>query len=188
MRGLPGIRPWIGYLPHGAEGYFRQLAPDMNLACQQGETLGERLDYLLTLALANGAGKAVVMDSDSPDLPGSYLTQAFAELDRHDVVIGPTRDGGYYLIGMKKPHPVLLREVQMSTPQVLSDTLKLAALHQIRVSLLPEWYDVDTIADLRQLQSVISTNRPERPECSFPAIARHTWQWLAKTNLPTGQP
>ncbi len=64
------------------------------------------------------------MDSDSPTLPPAFLSQAFTALaDGADVTIGPCDDGGYYLIGIKKPIPRLLREVQMSTPTVTADTI-----------------------------------------------------------------
>jgi rSAM/selenodomain-associated transferase 1 len=156
MRKVPNVRCVIGYLPEDAREYFRQLAPDMGLTCQHGTSLGERLDHLLTEALLGGSQQAVVMDSDSPTLPAAYLSQAFDELADADVVLGPTRDGGYYLIGMKQPRPRLLREVQMSTPRVLADTLVLASASGLTVSLLPSWYDVDTAEDLHRLEDEIA--------------------------------
>jgi hypothetical protein len=172
MRKVPGVQRAIAFLPEDAGGYFNQLAPDMVLTPQRGAALGERLDHLLSEALANGAPRAVVMDSDSPTLPPDYLVQAFKRLDEADVVLGPTRDGGYYLIGLKQPQPHLLRQVQMSTPHVLADTLALAEATGLTVSLLPTWYDVDTIADLHQLDSEITAN----PNGIAPATRR----WLAQ--------
>lgn len=82
-----------------------------------------------------GAQQAVVLDSDSPTLPAAYVAQAFAQLDGpSDVVLGPCEDGGYYLIGLKRPQPPLLREVPMSTPWVVRDTLALAAQLGLRVA------------------------------------------------------
>lgn len=168
-----GFQGVIGYLPEPAEPYFRHLAPDMHLTRQCGATLGERLDHLLTEALACGARRAVVMDSDSPTLPVEYLSLAFEGLAEADVVLGPTRDGGYYLIGMKQPHPDLLRCVQMSTPHVLTDTLALAEAANLNVTLLPPWYDVDTIADLHELDQELRQISPHR--------AAATRRWLAET-------
>jgi glycosyltransferase A (GT-A) superfamily protein (DUF2064 family) len=92
------------------------------------------------------------MDSDSPTLPATSLLAAFAHLASDaDVVLGPCDDGGYYLIGLKQPAPRLLREVQMSTPHVVADTLALAAAEGLRVKLLPAWYDVDDVAALVRL-------------------------------------
>ena len=152
MRRVPNVQRTIVYLPEDAEGYFRQLAPDTALTRQQGATLGERLDHLLNA----GASCAVVMDSDSPTLPSAYVAQAFDRLDSADVVLGPCRDGGYYLIGVRQPQPRLLREVPMSTPTVLRDTLALADELGLRVALLPEWYDVDTVAELNHLAEEIA--------------------------------
>jgi len=155
MRSVPLVQNYIVYLPEEAVGYFQTLAPDMILFSQRGETLGERLDHLLTHALHNGADKAVVVNSDSPSLPPAYLHQAFIALDGSDVVLGPAEDGGYYLIGMKSPHPELLLGVEMSTPRVLADTLDLADRHELRVSILPGWYDVDTQEALLRLREEV---------------------------------
>jgi uncharacterized protein len=175
MRQVAGVQRKIGFLPEAAQGYFQQLAPDMELACQRGASLGERLDHLLTDALANGVRRVVVMDSDSPTLPPEFISRAFDRLTGADVVIGPTRDGGYYLIGMKQPQSQLLRQVQMSTPHVLADTLALAESTGLAVSLLPAWYDVDTIDDLYQLDSEIATLNKN-------GIATATRDWLARTD------
>lgn len=171
MRQVPDVRRFIAFLPEDAEGYFQLLAPDMRRTPQRGETLGERLDHLLTDALSNGAERAVVIDSDSPSLPAEYLLRAFDQLDQSDVVIGPTQDGGYYLIGMKRPQSHLLRQVEMSTPHVLTDTLALAENSGTTVSLLPLWYDVDTLADLHRLQAEISGLQD--------GIAANTRRWLS---------
>jgi rSAM/selenodomain-associated transferase 1 len=171
MRQVPDVSRTVVYLPAGAEGYFRALAPDMALTPQRGADLGERLDTLLTAALAGGVGQAVVMDSDSPTLPAAYVAQTFELLaSSADVVLGPCDDGGYYLIGLKQPQPRLLREVQMSTPYVVRDTLSLAAELGLRVALLPQWYDVDTAAELDRLRDEIRESPPE--------VARHTRAFL----------
>ena len=175
MRQVHGVQRVIGFLPEGAREYFRQLAPEMGLTCQLGASLGERLDHLLTETLASGSQRAVVMDSDSPTLPPEYISQAFDRLADADVVIGPTRDGGYYLIGMKRPQSHLLRQVQMSTPQVLADTLALAESTGLSVSLLPTWYDVDTMADLYQLdEEIVSLSKN--------GTASATGDWLTRTD------
>lgn len=163
MREVNDVQRAIAYLPEDAAGYFRTLAPDMRLTPQRGADLGERLANLLGDALEGGAGQAVVMDSDSPNLPSAYLRQAFAALDGPaDVVLGPCDDGGYYLIGMKRPEPRLLREVPMSTPQVTQHTLALAHELGLRTALLPMWYDVDTVAELVRLQGELRVTPAER--------------------------
>jgi rSAM/selenodomain-associated transferase 1 len=173
MRTVIGVQRKIAFLPSEARDYFEHLAPDMELTRQDGESLGERLDHLLTEALDGGSERAVVMDSDSPTLPAKYISQAFDELTFADVVLGPTQDGGYYLIGLKQPQPHLLRQVQMSTSHVLADTLALAGASNLAVSLLPTWYDIDTIDDLSRLGGELSGT-------SDNGSARATRQWLAR--------
>jgi rSAM/selenodomain-associated transferase 1 len=173
MRQIPNVECGIAFLPEAARDYFSTLAPDMQLSLQQGDDLGARLDHLLTVALEAGASQAVVMDSDSPTLPPDYLVQAFDALDGpSDVVLGPCEDGGYYLIGMKRPQPRLLRDVQMSTPHVVRDTIALAEQLGLKVALLPTWYDVDTVAELDRLRAELR---------DAPAhVARHTHAFLAE--------
>jgi uncharacterized protein len=151
-RAVSGVVRSIAYLPHEEDKYFRQLAPDFELLPQVGASLGERLDNALTRCLSDGYERAVIMDSDSPTLPSTFVAQAFDALDDADVTLGPCEDGGYYLIGLRRPQPRLLREVRMSTPDVLRDTLALAEQDSLRVALLPTWYDVDTIQELDRLR------------------------------------
>lgn len=175
MRAVPGVTRGLVYLPEEATAYFRNLTPDFVLTLQQGVDLGERLDHLLTAALAQGAPSAVVMDSDSPTLPVAYVQAAFAHLDEGaDVVLGPCDDGGYYLIGLRAPQSRLLREVQMSTPTVLRDTLAIADALQLRVALLPTWYDVDTAAELQRLRQELQ----DRAQGSLASPAHHTRAFL----------
>jgi glycosyltransferase A (GT-A) superfamily protein (DUF2064 family) len=88
------------------------------------------------------------------------------------VVLGPCEDGGYYLIGLKRPQPRLLRDVQMSTPYVVRDTLVLAEQIGLKVTLLPTWYDVDTVAELDRLRAELRAAPPH--------TARHTRAFLAE--------
>jgi hypothetical protein len=173
MRQVPDAQRIIAYLPEGAKDYFRALAPDFDVLPQRGADLGERLDRALTHCLSNGYDKAVIMDSDSPTLPAECLIEAFEQLDRADVTLGPCDDGGYYLIGLKRPAPRLLREVQMSTPNVVRDTLSLAAAEQLAVAQLPQWYDVDTAAELGRLCDELLSLPPQR--------ARHTRRVVLNT-------
>ncbi len=162
-RGVPHVTRGINYLPREAEQYFRALAPDFDLLLQTGNDLGERLDYALTHCLENGFDRAVIMDSDSPTLPADYLARAFNALDDNDVVLGPCADGGYYLIGLKKPAPRLFLEIKMSTPFVVRDTLELARQENLRAALLPEWYDVDTANELEQLRAELKRGAEDAP-------------------------
>jgi hypothetical protein len=157
VRCVPETDHLIAFLPAEARPYFAALAPDFELVLQEGTGLGERLDNALTGCLRRGYERAVIMNSDGPTLPSTHLAQAFAALrNGAEVVLGPSEDGGYYLIGVRQPVPRLLREVRMSTPTVLADTLALAAEEGLRVELLPAWYDVDEAADLARLASELA--------------------------------
>jgi len=171
MRQVQDAHHVIAYLDE--LDYFQRLAPDFELIPQNGHDLGERLDNALTLYLSRGCEHAVIMDSDSPTLPSDYLSQAFNVLsDGADVVLGPCDDGGYYLIGIKKPTPRLLREVQMSTPTVADDTIALAKEEELNLVALPVWYDVDDVRSLSRLIKEINNHHP--------AAAQHTRQFLSQ--------
>jgi glycosyltransferase A (GT-A) superfamily protein (DUF2064 family) len=121
--------------------------------------------------LQQGYRYVAAMNSDSPTLPVTYLAQAFAALQQEeiDLVLGPSEDGGYYLIGCKRAYPRLVREVTMSTDHVLKDTLSIAAEMKLNVHLLPTWYDVDTAVDVARLQEELMLNT---------AVANHSRQYL----------
>ena len=162
MRRVPNVQHEIAYLPEQERAYFAGLAPDFGLHLQQGADLGARLDEALQHYLDAGAGSVVIMDSDSPTLPAACLPQAFSALESGaDVVLGPCDDGGYYLIGLTRSAPRLLREVHMSTPTVTEETLALAAAEGLKVSLLPTWYDIDEIVSLQRLASELEEAGPE---------------------------
>jgi rSAM/selenodomain-associated transferase 1 len=174
MQRVEGVQPIIAYHPDEAAPFFRRFAPSgFAFIPQVGADLGERLDHALTHCLQGGYRQAVVMDSDSPNLPLDVLQQAFQTLDDPtvDVVIGPCDDGGYYLIGLKAPCAALFREVTMSTATVRAETEQQAQAHGLRVARLPTWYDVDTYDDLLRLRQALAAQ---------PApCARHTWAFLS---------
>src|SRR5258708_474667 len=163
--------PILCYLPAGAENYFREIAPDFALELQAGRDLAERLEHATTTMLTErNYDQVVIMDSDSPTLSADYLCQAFTALDNADVSLGPCDDGGYYLIGLKRPAPALFLKVQMSTPQVVADTLAIALSLDLRVAQLPGSFDIDYVADLRRLIEVLD---------QLPAsVAVHTREFL----------
>jgi hypothetical protein len=173
MRRVPGVQPVIAYAPPDARDYFRRLADNgFALVAQRGPDLGRRLLNVLARFLNRGYAKAVVMNSDGPTLPVDYLTRAFDALDGADVVLGPGHDGGYYLIGMKRPHADLFRDIAWSTAEVVRQTL--VRIHRLGLTVhqLPQWYDVDVPADLERLQ-VEFRRHPRHP-------ARHTRRFLVE--------
>jgi uncharacterized protein len=120
---------------------------------QPSGDLGDRLAFGVTSLLAAHT-RVIAIGTDSPDLPLDYIKEAGKRLHENDLVLGPAEDGGYYLIGMKQAHVHLFDGIDWSTPEVLRQTLAKSRALQLKTSLLPTWYDVDTLAELeRFLQS-----------------------------------
>ena len=142
------------YTPVGMEEAFAGLLPDgFCLVAQRGEPFGERLLHGVEDLLALGYGSVCLIDSDSPTLPAEALRLAVSALARPGdrLVLGPSEDGGYYLIGLKHAHPRLFADIAWSTDKVTPQTLARAAELGLEVVELPTWYDVDDAATLRML-------------------------------------
>ena len=156
---IVGLTQGIAYAPsQEAASYFRSVAPDFLQTEQQGSDLAQRLDGVLRHALAAGYDQVVAINSDSPTLPVSLLVQAYQSLDQatNDLVLGPCDDGGYYLIGVKGEFGGTVRNVAMSTPQVLQQTVAEADAAGLQTLLLPSWYDVDDGASLERLREELA--------------------------------
>lgn len=136
----------------GAALYFREIAGGLRIFPQEGAGLGERMEGSFRKAFALGYGTAAIIGTDSPDLPPAFVEEAFHRLDTHaaEAVLGPTDDGGYYLLAMNRLHGALFRDIPWSSGEVLRESLERAAEAGISVALLPRWYDVDTVDDLKR--------------------------------------
>ena len=170
---LWGITVAVAYFPAGAEGIFRNIAsPAFVLMLQRGDDLGERLSGAFEQLFSLGYGQVVAIGADSPTLPSEYIERAFELLARaeNDLILGPSADGGYYLIGMKDPHPSLFLGLTMGTEKVLSETLERASQANLRASLLPPWYDVDTPDDIKRLLAELR---------AAPQVAMHSRAFLS---------
>ena len=142
------------YTPIGAEAVYTDILPaDFSLLPQRGEKFGERLYFAVEDLIKCGFESVCLIDSDSPTVPGKNLQQAVELLSMVEdrVVLGPTEDGGYYLIGVKKPHHHLFDRIDWSTERVLKQTMQRATEIGVEVKLLPTGYDVDDEASLRRL-------------------------------------
>lgn len=118
---------------------------------QRGSDLGERLASAFVELLSGPVDRAVVMGSDCPDLGPALLGEAFTALGDRDLVLGPTRDGGYYLVGLRQPTPDLFEGVSWGTDQVLTQTLERAERLGLGVGRLAVLDDIDTPEDLVRL-------------------------------------
>ncbi len=119
----------------------------------QGD-LGQRMLAAFGEMFAGGCRLCCIIGSDAPDLPQSYIQDAYHMLaeQRTDVVLGPSRDGGYYLLGMRKVWPQIFADIPWSSAEVLPQTLAAARDSGLTAALLPEWQDIDTVEDLREFQ------------------------------------
>ena len=104
--------------------------------------------------LLHGCETCCIIGSDAPDLPLSYIQEAFRllELPQPDVVFGPSRDGGYYLLGLRQVWPQLFANIPWSNSDVLERSLAAAHDAGLTAALLPEWQDIDTVEDLHAFQ------------------------------------
>jgi rSAM/selenodomain-associated transferase 1 len=142
------------YTPVGAEAVYTDiLRADFNLLPQRGDKFGERLYFAVDDLFNCGFDSVCLIDSDSPTVPAENFQQAVELLSSGDdrVVLGPSDDGGYYLIGVKKPHRHLFEQIDWSTERVLKQTIESATKIGLEVKLLPAGYDVDDGASLRRL-------------------------------------
>jgi uncharacterized protein len=115
---------------------------------QEGTTIGERMSNAFHSVFSEGAEKAVLIGSDIPEITPDTVRTAFDGLDETDVVLGPAADGGYYLIGLRRPEPGLFRDIDWSTDKVLSQTIERINESQLGYNLLEILRDVDTFDDI----------------------------------------
>lgn len=127
------VREWVGFPFHYHE--------------QQGADLGERMGNAFEAVFKHQESRIVIIGTDAPDLDGTIINSAFDALDGVDVVIGPTPDGGYYLLGMNFPSREVFRNITWSSGSVRSDTIAHIDRLNWSLTLLPELGDVDTIED-----------------------------------------
>jgi hypothetical protein len=142
---------------------------------QRGADLGGRLERASNEVFGMGFGPVVIVGADSPTLPPSYIRSATDALStsRADASLGPTDDGGYYLVGLRRPAPGLFRGVDWSTPRAYAQTAGNAARLGLRLLELPPWYDVDTPEDLARLRAQLLADADARRR------APATCEWLS---------
>jgi len=166
----------VAYAPDDARASLEALFKGEGLLwfAQSGEDLGARIESAASYAFARGFGPVVLIGTDSPTLPASFIERAVASLSEggSDVALGPTEDGGYYLVGLRQSFVGLFRNVDWSTPRVYRQTAENASREGLRVFELPRWYDVDTHADLLRLRDEMLSDEEAR------ARAPSTREWL----------
>jgi rSAM/selenodomain-associated transferase 1 len=150
------------YTPIGSESAYNDILPEnFRLLPQRGDRFGERLYFAALDLFTCGFESVCLIDSDSPTVPPENFAQAVKLLQRPGdrVVLGPCADGGYYLIGLKKPHKELFERIDWSTERVLAQTRQRAREIGLEVKLLPMGYDVDDCESLQRLCQELLTGK-----------------------------
>lgn len=117
---------------------------------QQGSDLGERMAYAFQQGFENKYEKIVIIGSDCAELSHNHIKSAFETLDDYDAVLGPSKDGGYYLLGLTGYQPEVFKDVEWSTPEVYAQTVDTFRQSNISYQVLETLNDIDTIDDLRE--------------------------------------
>ena len=180
-RAAPGatIAGYAAYGPPGSEDFFRSRFPAIDLIPAWFPDFGACLLHAIEQMFARGHSAAVVLNADSPTLPTALLNETTAVLaqpgDR--AVLGPSSDGGYYLLGLKAAHRRMFEDIAWSTERVAEQTRERAAEIGLDLHVLPQWYDVDDVASLRRLHTeIFDGGRSNGCDGAVPAAhaARHT--------------
>lgn len=161
--------------PHADVNELAQLAGDeASIVAQKGEGLASGLTSVFAHFAEDRQRRTIAFNSDSPHLPRSVLEDAFEMLAAHDVVVGPTDDGGYYLVGAKASHPTLFAADGMGTSSALETLLSRARALALSVGFAEPFYDVDVAEDLTRLAAELRLG---------PTRAPRTAMWLTEWEL-----
>jgi len=144
---------YIACLPSASLVFFKILEErhGVHLLDQVGDDLGQRMHRAFTDLFGRGYQQVIIVGTDVPTLPLSVYQQAVSLIASHSLVLGPSTDGGYYLIGLNRSVPELFSDVPWSTADVLAATRRKASALGLTIGLLKEWRDVDVAEDLRAL-------------------------------------
>ena len=150
------------YVVHDRSLYYSDFIDDDDMwgnndyakYLQEGNDLGERMLHAFKQTIGQGYDKAVLIGSDCPEITGDHIDRAFEELDTNDVVLGPAKDGGYYLIGMKKVMESLFKDKEWSTENVLLDTVSDLQKQSKTMAFLETLTDLDTDEELILLEKL----------------------------------
>jgi uncharacterized protein len=159
LQELDKVGLYIAFAPDDARALIEELVPPrFQLFPQRGEDLGARMQAVFATVFAIGHANLLLIGGDLPPVPVSFFEEAYGFLKAADrrVVLGPSRDGGYYLVGCNQPTPQIFEGMSWSHGEVLAQTRDKLASLGIDYHLLPSWMDIDTPDDLRYLQSALS--------------------------------
>ena len=162
-RSIANVVVRVAYAPDGGLDGFETLdLSSSDLLTQRGHDLGMRQRGVFEDLFEAGYSKVLIIGSDLPTLPVSHIEDALSQIDDSLVVLGPSEDGGYYLMGLAAPRgndptPDLFTDIKWSTSSTLEDTIRAAENADLTVSQTAPWYDIDTIDGLSRLREDLTT-------------------------------
>lgn len=164
---LDGIAPdqVLAFAPSDRADDFKPILPaGWRQEPQAGDDLGNRMQHYFANRFTEGHKRVVLLGTDSPDVPIEHVTTAMATLATQDVVLGPTEDGGYCLIGMRRQaepnqFPPIFSDIPWSTPDVWLATIDALQATNTNYAVLPTWYDVDEVEDYQRLVDQLAHRR-----------------------------
>lgn len=159
---LSNIDIIAAYTPQNLISRAKRLAPSGAIIIpQKGRDLGERLQNIFSRLFSIGYKKIAIIGADSPDLPIEYIEKSFLLLKgKTGLVLGPSEDGGYYLIAMSREHKEIFKDIPWSTDTVFKETVEKAKKAGLKSAILPRWYDVDEIKTLKKLRNNLRSISP----------------------------
>jgi uncharacterized protein len=173
--GLTNADLYLAFTPAKERALMEQLAPPLfHLFPQRGADLGARMHHVFQTLHAACHKNMLLIGADLPPVPLRYFREAYAYLQAADrrVVLGPSRDGGYYLVGCNRPTPEIFSGMSWSHSEVLAQTLARLAASRIAYSVLPAWFDIDTPDDLRHLCSMLDPTLEKAMPNTLPLLQR----------------
>ncbi len=185
----------VGYAAYGppdSTDFFRRILPAaIGLIEAWLADFGDCLLHTIGEILSRGHQSAVVLNSDSPTLPPRYLLETAEVLARPGdrAVLGPSTDGGYYLLGLKAAHARMFEDITWSTDRVAEQTRARAREIGLELHVLPAWYDVDDVEALNRLKAELraAANEPRRQPSYHPRFAAHTATLLRQLDRELGR-
>lgn len=165
----------VAYSPVENRAVLLDILPTkQTLVEQTGANLGEQMFNAFHFAFESDLDSVVMIGTDSPTFPAGFIGQAFVFLEENDAVLGKTADGGFYLIGLRILKKQIFENVAWSSPETFEQTTRNIKNLNLKLALLPDWYDVDTPDDLKTLAKDLSENA---------AVAPNTFEFMRKLKV-----
>jgi hypothetical protein len=180
-RSLSGVEVAIMCPPSDVDDLRRIAGDKVHVVPQTGQGLAAGLISVFTHFAADGRQRIIAFNSDSPHLPPSVLMSAFDALSASDVVVGPTHDGGYYLVGAKNSHPGLFSGDGLGTSNALERLLKRVQELGLSLRVADTFYDIDVMSDLIRLDAELRVSPPRAPRT---AAWLEQWRQLLTQPMP----